>query len=146
MQHYLGSGSVFLTVTFDDDNSLLMQVLSDKKVDDDTDLETLTDTDFRQRRRDRRQIRLKYPGVAAIHFEILLDILLEEVVGWSIRKDESTGVPELFGSCKALVFAIEEQGRKTLHVHMTIWIDQYKKLQRECFLPPGPTNVMLKEQ
>ena len=28
MQHYLGSGSIFLTVTFDDDNSLPMQVLS----------------------------------------------------------------------------------------------------------------------
>ena len=110
-----------------------MQVLSNEFVDDDTDLETLTEKEFRQRRRNRRQIRLKYPGVAAIHFEILLDILLEDVVGWSIRKDESTGVPGLFGMCKALVFAVEEQGRKTLHVHMTIWIDQYKKLQRDMF-------------
>ena len=68
MHHYLGSGSIFLTVTFDNDNNLLMQVLSNEIIDDDTDLETLTNKDFRQRRRDRQKIRLKYPGIAALHF------------------------------------------------------------------------------
>ena len=63
--------------------------------------------------------------------------LLEEVVGWSIRKNESTGVPGLFGFFKALAFVEEEQGRKTLHVHTTIWIHQYKKLQRDMFFASG---------
>jgi len=67
MQHYLGSGSVFLTVTFDDENSLLMQVLSGQEIDTDDDLTTLEDVEFRKRRRERRQIQLQYPGVAALH-------------------------------------------------------------------------------
>ena len=137
MQHYLGSGSVFLTVTFDDENSLLMQVLSGQEIDNDDDLTTLEDVEFRKRWRERRQIRLQYPGVAALHFEMLLNILVEEVVGWSMREHQSTGKPGIFGMCQAFCLAVEEQGRKTLHAHMTIWIKRYKKLQEAVFFAQG---------
>ena len=144
MQHYLGSGSIFLTVTFDDDNSLLMQVLSGVEVDDDEDLNTLSDKDLRARRRERRQIRLKYPGIAAIHFEMLFDILVKEVIGWDMEKNCPTGKPGFFGIPEGLCAAQEEQGRKTIHTHMTVWIKGYKRLQRAMFF--GTTREKLEAE
>ena len=43
MQHHFGMSSVFLTVTFDDENSFLIQVVSNQKIDDDTPSDDLTD-------------------------------------------------------------------------------------------------------
>lgn len=133
MQHYNGSGSIFLTVTFDDENSILMQILSGEYVETQEDIETLSEEALKQIQRDRRQIRLKYPGFAAIHFEMLLEILVEEVVGWSMKENRPTEKPGLFGVCEAFCMAVEEQGRKTLHAHMTIWIKGYKALQKTMF-------------
>ena len=137
MSHYLGMGSIFLTVSFDDDNSLLMQVLSGIEVDDDRDLSELSDKELRARRRERRQIRIKYPGIASVHFEILLNILAEEVVGWNLKENRPTEKPGYFGRCKAFCLAVEEQGRKTLHGHMTLWIEGYKELQHDMFFAQG---------
>lgn len=137
MQHYMGSGSIFLTVTFDDDQSLLMQVLSGVEVDDDEDIDSMADKELRSRRRQRHQIRLKYPGVAALHFEMLLKIMVEEVIGWDMDENKPTGKIGFFGVPEGLCAAMEEQGRKTLHGHMTIWIKGYKELQRAMFFSSG---------
>jgi hypothetical protein len=44
VQHVFGTGSIFLTVSFDDDNCYLTQVLSGVQVDNDDDISTLTQT------------------------------------------------------------------------------------------------------
>ena len=43
MQHHFGMSSVFLTVTFDDENSFLMQVMSNEQIDDDIPSDDLTE-------------------------------------------------------------------------------------------------------
>ena len=60
-----------------------------------------------------------------------MNILLEEVVGWDLEKHCKTENQGYFGNVKALNFAIEEQGRQTLHVHMLLWIEQLDKLQED---------------
>ncbi len=85
MQHRFGDGSVFLTVTFDDKNSLLLQVLTDNRVDDDLPIEALSDEELHNRAKARESIRLKFPGATAVHFEMLLNILTEEVIGWDLK-------------------------------------------------------------
>ena len=74
MQHHFGMGSVFLTCTFDDENSLIMNVLSGE--DDDGRLtEELTDAEVTGNAKKRKGIRLEYPGLAAVNFEVLFEIL-----------------------------------------------------------------------
>ena len=139
MQHHFGTGSVFLTVTFDDENSVLMQVLSGVRIDDragegDT---VVSDEDLLERAGRRRALRLQYPGLAAINFKMKLQILMEEVIGWDMKNGRSTEKMGLFGDCQALSLAVEEQGRKTLHVHMTLYIEGYEKLRQEIFSRNG---------
>ena len=40
-----------------------------------------------------------------------------------MKKKSSSQNPGLFGKCKAFVLSVEEQGRKSLHMHILIWID-----------------------
>jgi hypothetical protein len=62
-QHQFGFPSIFLTVTFDDENSIVMQVLSGVIIDDDLDLNEMTDEDLADRAIKRRELRLKCPGL-----------------------------------------------------------------------------------
>lgn len=133
MQHHFGMASIFLTVVFDDHNSFLMQVLSGINVDDGVDVDTLTDDQLSERAKERKTIRIEYPGIAALNFEMLYRIVIEEVVGWDPVNHKPTEDPGFFGECYAFCGAIEEQGRKTLHSHMTIWITGYKELTKSIF-------------
>jgi hypothetical protein len=138
MQHHFGMCSIFLTVTFDDENSLLIQVLSGEDIDDGTPVSSLSDEEVAERAKERIQLRINYPGLAALNFEMLYRIVLEEVVGWDIVNDRPTESPGYYGECYAFSDAIEEQGRKTLHSHMTLWIRGYKKVQKDVFFAKGP--------
>lgn len=134
MFHHLGMGSVFLTVTFDDENSLLLQVMTGVRLDKEENIDDLSDEELSKRAEKRRMIRFDFPGAAALNFEILLNILLEEVICWDINSNEAiNGKSGLFGQVKGLAFAVEEQGRKTLHVHFILWIEGYDKLQEWLF-------------
>ena len=133
MQHHFGQASVFLTATFDDENSFLMQVLTGELVDDVEDIASLSDSELESRGVKRRTLRLNFPGIAAINFEILMDILVEEVVGWDRKKSCKMTQKGLFGEPFAFTYCVEEQGRKTLHAHMSIWIEGYARLQQALF-------------
>jgi hypothetical protein len=128
-QHHFGMPSIFLTVTYDDDNSFLLQVLSNTIVDDDTDVYSLSDEDVEDRVRKRKSIRIQYPGLAAMSYQMLNKILFKEVIGWDSDTNSATEKPGLFGRCTAVALAVEEQGRKTLHGHITIWIEGFSDLQ-----------------
>lgn len=134
MFHHFGMGSVFLTVTFDDENSLLMQVLSNVRIDEGESISDLSDEELAARAQKRQTLRFDYPGIAATNFEMLLNIVLEEVLCWDIVNDcpfeEKIG---LFGPLRAVAFAVEEQGRKTLHAHFILWVEGYQKLQESMF-------------
>ena len=141
MQHHFGMGSVFLTCTFDDENSLTMEVLSRKSMGD-AKAKDRTDKDVIEMAKDRRALRIEYPGLAALNFEMLFEILMEEVIGWNCRDNvpytckrngKDVRVQGYFGPVSAVSYAVEEQGRKTLHVHMTLWIDEFKDVQSKFF-------------
>ena len=127
MCHNLGPPHTFLTVTFDDDNSFLLQAFSGCQVDDDTEMKDLSDDELRERAKLRTELRLKYPGLAAFIFDEILDIVMEEAVGWNCHDNKTTGKSGLFGHCTACTYAVEEQGRKSLHVHILIWTEDLRK-------------------
>ena len=122
MHHWFSIGSWFITVTFDDDNSLLMQILSGQEIDDNTPVEDVPDQELTSRANQRTALRYQFPELTAIHFELLLDTLVKEVIGWDSTNNCPTEKPGLFGECEAVSMAVEEQGIKSLRAHIIIWI------------------------
>eukprot|EP00957_Ditylum_brightwellii_P015436 1161675-Ditylum_brightwellii.AAC.2 len=124
MQHHLGMGSIFLTVAFDDENSALLQVLSGERKSDIT---------LSKEAKARRELHLNFLGLAAMNFKMLLEVFLEDVVGWNVTTNKATEKYGLFGKPYGLSYPIKEQGQKTLHAHMIIWIDGFKNVQNQYF-------------
>ena len=69
-------------------------------------------------------VRLMYPGLCALNFEILLEIVLDKIVG---ENDLRLGI---FGTLAAYGLAVEEQGRKTLHCHIIVYTTDWNQLLR----------------
>jgi hypothetical protein len=133
MQHHFGIPSMFFTVTFDDENSLLMQIMHGTEIDTDENLKNVSDDECVNRLIKRRELRLKYPGFAAKNFAMLLNICVEEVIGWNMRKNQPTEKQGLFGECHAMSLAFEEQGRTTAHAHGSAWHKKLRRMQNKLF-------------
>ena len=145
MQHHFGIGSAWLTVTFNDDNCLVMQVLSDCRIDNDKAPKDLTADEISDRNEKRSELRLKFPGFAAILFKMLLAIVVEEVIGWDMRTNRSTGKVGFFSVCEALSIAFEEQGQKSIHGHITLHIRGVHTIQEQiCFGKKIASKVLTK--
>ena len=126
MQHTFGIPHFFLTVTPDDDNSYLVQVYSDIMIDDSTPVCELADEELERRAKKRTELRLRHPGVCAFYFELALEIVLEEVLGWDlVRNSPREDYTGLFGDVLAFIVSVEEQGRRTLHAHIQFWVDGF---------------------
>jgi hypothetical protein len=82
---------------------------------------------------ERKQLRLNHPGLGALNFEALLELVSEEVIGWNMRDHVRTEDIGLFGECEGVAAAMEEQGRQTVHVHFSIWIKGFSKLRSQLF-------------
>ena len=132
LQHNFGMPTHFLTVTPDDDNSILVQSYSQKDIDinskavDDMDVAEIENLG-----RKRKELRIKVPGIAAMVFEDILDIIIESVIGWD--RKSCTGRLGLFGVPLAFTCTVEEQGRKTLHTHIQIWTKEIYEERSKLF-------------
>jgi len=133
LQHYFGIGTIWLTVNFDDDNSFLMEVLADNPIDSDDPLSILTDEQLDERARKRKLLRLEFPGLGSINFEMLIHIVMEEVIGWDMRRNRPTEKPGMYGICEAIAMALEEQGRLSIHGHITAWIRGFQMIRKTLF-------------
>ena len=75
LQHHFRIGAIFLTLTFDDENSLLMQIFHGEIIDDLDDVSGLSDEELARRSYRREQLRINYPRLAALNFEMLLEVV-----------------------------------------------------------------------
>ena len=75
--------------------------------------------------------RINYPGLCAIDFERMLDIIIEDLIGWDTSTRENKKNFGLFGDIDAWTYAVEEQGRKTLHAHFLLWVTGYNDMIKE---------------
>ena len=115
MQVVFGFPHVFLTFSPPDDNSIIIYVYSGSRIEEILP-EVITEEYLKDRYKKRSALRFRYPGLSTFNFEILLDIFLKEIIGWN---NDMVGY---FGKPKAYFFAVEEQSRKTLHVHFLLWL------------------------
>ena len=121
------------TVSFDDALDIRILPLSGKEdtIQWVSSLSDLSPQDLAQEMETLKAIWFKYPRICALNFESLLDIVLTKLVG---DNDTRTGI---FGKLAAYGLAVEEQGRKTLHAHILVyivgWNDLLLKLQSQDF-------------
>jgi hypothetical protein len=95
-------------------------------VDNDSAVANLSDEELIARAKQRTQLRIKYPGICAYFFELVLDIIIEEVIGWNLAEGKPReDIAGLFGTPEAFTASIEEQGRKTLHAHIQGWVHEF---------------------
>ena len=120
--HEFGTPNFFLTVTPDDETSFFIMLYTYNSSDAKVDPTNMTDEDIAEHLTLRRKLRIKFPGVCALYFEHVLDIIIREVVGWDETEGMACPNGGLFGVPLAFVAAVEEQGRKALHAHLLLWI------------------------
>lgn len=131
IHHYFGCPTLFLTVTPDDDNHFSIQVFTAENIDINvTPVSQSSDEELSVRSKNRTKLRLKFPGICALFFELALQTVISEVLGWDIELNcyNSKG---LFGKIDAFSCSIEEQGRSTLHAHFLIWMSEVNTLREE---------------
>ena len=124
-QHHFGMPSMFLTVAPDDDNSFLVQVFVGVCIDGDEDIGTLSDAELTSQAKERTSLHIKYPSVSSFYFELMLEILIRDVIGWDLANQHPTELLGLLGVPEALVASVEEQGWATLHVHIQVWVHEF---------------------
>jgi hypothetical protein len=92
----------------------------------------LSDEELSSRAQKRTQLRIKYPGICAYFFDLMLNIVITEVIGWDLKKQVATS-ERLFGIPEAFICAVEEQGRTTLHAHFEIWIKDFNEIRNQLY-------------
>jgi PIF1-like helicase/Helitron helicase-like domain at N-terminus len=134
MQHHFGCPSFFLTITPDDNNHIFIQIYSGSSDERGINIEQQTDEEIHIHTKKRGEMRINYPGVCALFYETAIDIVLKNVIGWDKQKHEMIkGFNGAFGQVEALSISTEEQGRRTLHAHILIWVLGLNLLREDLF-------------
>ena len=134
MQHNFGCPTFFLTVTPDDDNHIIVQIYSDEVMSSTDATSGMDDDKVYALSNKKSGLRIKNPGVCAFFFEMMIDIIFKEVIGWDKTLSESyTSIGGIFGKVDALTMSVEEQGRRTLHAHILIWVSTVNKDRSDLY-------------
>ena len=129
-----GMPAIFLTVTPDDQNSFRVLVYGLKKNDKrlrgtSVDVSKLTSKDLLAGFNLCQETRQKYPGLCAEEYRRIIDAVVKNVFAWDVKTHKKTGMG-LFGETLAWCLVTEEQGRKTLHGHMLLFIKDWNFVSR----------------
>ena len=91
--------------------------------------------------------RVAFPSLCAFDFENVIAITIEHFLGWDEKKRRNIHNKGLFGNLDCFAYAVEEQGRKTLHAHFLLWINNWDKILDGLGDPSKRENVakVLKE-
>ena len=131
-QHNFGLPHIFLTITPDDENSFLVEVYYGDP-NHPIPVDEMSDTELQNTAKRRTAIRLKFPGLCAFFYETIVNIVVEEIIGWDTKSNKAKTEGGLFGVPLAFSLSTEEQSRRTLHMHILIWIQELEELRYTTF-------------
>ena len=118
MHNGFGKPTWWVTVTPDDLHSLKIWDISG------TNIKMLSD-DYVPTEPPTATLRLKNvssnPGAAAINFQHVMRVFLEDVLGWDSSRQAPRRSGGLFGNVSAWSYCVETQARGTLHAHCLLW-------------------------
>ncbi len=87
----------------------------------------------------RRDARINNPGACSLDFQSVMQILTECLLKWDTKTQTSKG-KGILGTVIAFAGADEEQGRKTLHRHWQIWVEEINQTIRYCLFHKDDTT------
>ena len=87
----------------------------------------------------RKETRLKYPGACSLEFQSVMNIFTSYLLKWDVKTKTSTG-RGIIGTVRAFFAGDEEQGRKTLHRHWQIWIEEMNQTLRNALFDNDPST------
>jgi hypothetical protein len=96
-----------------------------------------------------RDARINNSGACSLEFQSVMQILMECLLKWDTKTQTSKG-KGILGTVIAFAGADEEQGRKTLHRHWQIWVEEIDQIIRDCLFHKDDTtraearNIFLK--
>ena len=130
--HYFGPPCVFFTITPCDECSFRVRLYATSQQHDLPSIDTICDNskcllDFNARKKWRKQS----PGACALEYESMLQIVIENLIGWN--HETHTGVKGIFGVPLAYADCCEEQARYTLHSHISVWIEDFHDVRDLMF-------------
>jgi len=70
----------------------------------------------------------EYPGLVAMEYENVISIVVRHILGYDMKEGINILDEGLFGDVEACCPCTEEQGRKTLHAHILVWLKDWSKL------------------
>jgi hypothetical protein len=82
---------------------------------------------------------LKYPGACLLEFQSVGKILIKCMLRWNTKTQSSRGIG-ILGTVLEFFGADEEQGRKTLHRHWQIWVQELNQTLRDCLFETDAIN------
>jgi hypothetical protein len=124
-----GLPCIFLTVSPDDlrNYRIIVYALNDGSVkpNGSVDVKELSDDQIVADFKVRQQARFDHPGLCAEEYERIMELVIKHLFNWDETKQKSKGVG-LFGEVLAWCIATEEQGRKSLHGHILLFIKDWQ--------------------
>ena len=122
-----GCASIFFTVTLDDSNSFWIQVnIASKHKDPPTCNDDCANinADYESS----HQTHQEYLGLCAFNFDQIMELLVHHILGWNQSAQQPRLGGGAFGVLDTWSHSIEEQGRKTLHGHYILWVQEWSPL------------------
>ncbi len=79
------------------------------------------------------------PGACSLEFQNVMQILMECLLKWDTNTQTSKG-KGILDTVIAFAGADEKQGRKTLHRHWQIWVEEIDQTRRNCLFHKDNTT------
>ena len=80
LQHHFGVPTFFVTISPDDENSWIIQVWCGEQIDHNICFDL--DDNLRQKVKEHIALRIEFPRICALFFEEVLQVIIEELIGW----------------------------------------------------------------
>jgi hypothetical protein len=123
-----GLPCIFLTISPDDlrNYRIIVYALNGtEKANGFVDVKELSDDQILADFKVRQQARFDHPGLCAEEYERIIELVIKHMFNWNEKEQKSEGVG-LFAEVLAWCIATEEQGRKSLHGHMLLFIKDWQ--------------------
>ena len=126
-----GIPAIFLTITPDDLRSfrIVVYALSPEKVTTygQVDTQSFSESDILTDFNVRREARVQHPGLCAEEYQRIMSLVIKHLFNWDTKTKKRIGTG-LFGDVLAWCLATEEQGRKSLHGHYLVYIENWNRV------------------
>jgi hypothetical protein len=125
-----GLPCIFLTISPDDLRNYRIVVYAldgTEKANGFVDVKNLSDEQILADFKVRQEARFDHPGLCAEEYERIIELVIKHMFNWNEEEQKSEGMG-LFAEVLAWCIATEEQGRKSLHGHILMFVKDWQKV------------------